>query len=169
MLIKIERHARTLQVPFIPWRGYLYAAADKYIRFGKPGRFCDRIRILDLHFSRYAGCSCGCSPGYVGKIIGAPGYAGNLRRSRVFMEVAATEEELNKVRAVMNQAAAALPDEIIRGNAKVAAQREADAKARAEQKVKDKQEEAEHKARWAQWDAEAKAQRESDALNSASL
>jgi len=124
---------------------------------------------LDLHFSRYAGCSCGCSPGYVGKIIGAPGYAGNLRRSRVFMEVAATEEELNKVRAVMNQAAAALPDEIIRGNAKVAAQREADAKARAEQKVKDKQEEAEHKARWAQWDAEAKAQRESDALNSASL
>ena len=124
---------------------------------------------LDLHFSRYAGCSCGCSPGYIGKIIGAPGYAGILRRSLVFMEVVTSELAMAHVRAVMEDAAAKLPNEIIRGNARVAAQREIDARVRAEQQVKAEQEETERKERWARWDAEEKERSSNEALNSASL
>ena len=124
---------------------------------------------LDLHYSRYAGCSCGCSPGYVGKIINAPWYDGILRRAYVFMDVVPSELAMAHVRTVMEDAAAKLPNEIIRGNAKVAAQRAEDARIRAEQKVKDEQEEAEHKARWAKWDADEKERFSNAALNSASL
>jgi hypothetical protein len=69
----------------------------------------------------------------------------------------------------MEDAAAKLPNELIRGNARVAAQREEDAKARAAQKVKDEQEEAERKARWARGDAEYKEYCAGRALDSASL
>lgn len=75
---------------------------------------------VELKFSRYAGCSCGCSPGFVGKIVG--GIRGELSRADVWMsEEIATEDEAAVV-ACAARMAKGLPAEIAKGEAKVAAE-----------------------------------------------
>jgi hypothetical protein len=45
-----------------------------------------RLEDFTLKFSVYAGCSCGCSPGYVGKLVSPITYHPKLSRANVWMK-----------------------------------------------------------------------------------
>lgn len=86
-------------------------------------RFGVKVKIV---FSRYAGCSCGCSPGFIGTILGDVDARDvhNNRLSRSTIQVADTlskEEEASIVEYAAKQAKG-LPAEIVKGNAKVASE-----------------------------------------------
>lgn len=63
-----------------------------------------------IRFSRYAGCSCGCSPGYVGKLLA---YNDKLSRLAIYMKgFEATAEDLVAYNKVCEKQKANLAKEI---------------------------------------------------------
>ncbi len=85
---------------------------------------------VELKFSRYAGCSCGCSPGFVGKILDSDPLAfrhggSPLSRAHIWVDVPLSDEEKQSIVDFAAKQAAKLPAEIEAGNAKVAAEKAA--------------------------------------------
>lgn len=76
--------------------------------------------VVELKFSRTAGCSCGCSPGFVGKIVS--GIAPELSRADVWVKETISEAEVKAVADFAAKWAARLPEEIKAGNAKAEAE-----------------------------------------------
>lgn len=91
---------------------------------------------VELKFSRTAGCGCGCSPGYVGKIVegvSAVDADGNLlSRADLWASEVISFAEIATVKAAALKAAAKLPQEIAAGEAKLAAEAAAKEQERAE-------------------------------------
>lgn len=117
---------------------------------------------VSLKFSRTAGCSCGCSPGFVGEILEgerSASYNGvQLSRASIWMEVPLTDEEKQAIVDYAAKQAAKLPAEIEAGKAKVAAEQAAKAAAEAARQAKreaTRQYWAERERQWAQKNADA--------------
>lgn len=125
---------------------------------------------VELKFSQKAGCSCGCSPGFVGKILSDNPFSArhggtSLSRASVWMNVPITKEEEASIVACAVKWAAKLPAEIEAGNARVAAEKAAIEAARlAEQAECDAR-----RARWAAQEREWEARRADASLVSADL
>jgi hypothetical protein len=106
------------------WAAVARTATAEIIAEASPvlaARFSIPQEALTLAFSRKAGCSCGCSPGYVGTLTRSD-FVQDLSRSNVWMDVACSAVALERVTAEMNKQAARLPAEIARHKAKVIAE-----------------------------------------------
>jgi len=74
---------------------------------------CERFKLtpadMEIRFSRTAGCKCGCSPGFVGKLSKfVPGLSGK----NVWMRLAPSDDAMTLLRAECIRQAAKLPAEI---------------------------------------------------------
>jgi hypothetical protein len=92
------------------------------------------VRVA-LKFSRTAGCSCGCSPGFVGTILDSDPFAfthggSPLSRASIWVDVPLSEAEKQSIVEFAAKQAKKLPAEIEAGNAKVAAEKAAEEEAR---------------------------------------
>ncbi len=152
--------------------------------WNRVGRFAARIEAdlaveaikarfgveVELTFSAKAGCSCGCSPGFIGTIVGdwtakdsVTGFG--LSRSTVFVKEVVTDADVAEIKAVCVKEAAKLPAEAVKGNALVAAEQAA----LAEQKRLSEVARAEREARWAAQAAYAETRNLYSSLESSAL
>jgi hypothetical protein len=104
---------------------------------------------VEVKFSRKAGCPCGCSPGYVGKIIqgghGTDKDGNTLNRADVWLtEDDLTADETATIVAYAAKQAVKLPAEIAAGEAKLAAEKAA----KEAQRIADDKANEERRARW---------------------
>jgi len=136
----------------------------KCASWGRVGGFASRIEAsgaaaaiearfgvrVDLKFSRTAGCSCGCSPGFIGKILdrGANNATDSLgvglSRASLWVNVPVTADDAASIVAYAAKQASKLPAEIEAGNSKVAVEKAA----RAAEKLAEEQAREERRARW---------------------
>lgn len=120
---------------------------------------------VEVKFSRTAGCSCGCSPGFVGKITELKEGHRELCRATVYVKETLEEGEAEAIKAYADKQALGLPKEIEEGRAQVAAEKAA-------REVVENQKRAERQARldqYARWDQERAEQQAQAALDSAAL
>jgi hypothetical protein len=118
---------------------------------------------VEVKFSRKAGCSCGCSPGFVGTLL--EGFALELSRCTMWLDDVLGEGDAKLIADYAAKQAKGLPKEIEEGNVQVAqekAEREAE-------KVRRQQEAAERAAYWARRDQERKEQAAQESFDSAAL
>lgn len=76
---------------------------------------CSRFSLspadFELKYSRKAGCACGCSPGFVGKLL-TNSLHRELSRTNVWMDVSPSEAALTLLRAECIKQGRKLPAEI---------------------------------------------------------
>lgn len=117
---------------------------------------------LELKFSQKAGCSCGCSPGYIGKIVTeSPFGVKGLSRRDVWVDTLLTTTAAMAIAAEADKQALKLPAELAAGAAQEAK--------RAEEKAQRDREHAEHTARYERYRQEDRDRNANAALDSASL
>ena len=124
---------------------------------------------VELVFSQKAGCACGCSPGFVGTIVGdalAKNAAGEaLSRASIWVDCPVAPSEDRQIEVFAAKQALGLPAEIAAGNAKVEAEKAAQTAAELEQK---KIREA-RLARWAAEDLEREQRRADESMLCANI
>lgn len=110
--------------------------------------------VVEVKFSRTAGCSCGCSPGFVGKIVSFTDADGRsqLSRADVWVEENLTADDLAPVTALAAKLEKGLPAEIAAGNAKAAADKAAKEEQQRRERAEREEARVARDARWAAMD-----------------
>lgn len=113
----------------------IYNLKFKCRSWGRVGGFAARIEAkkaaaaieqkfgvkVELQYSRKAGCSCGCSPGFKGKMV--EGFSKEISRADIFVDVPITKEEEAEIVQYAAAQAEGLPAEIATSNAQVKEER----------------------------------------------
>lgn len=160
-----KHNIASLNFPCRSWRkvgGIASAIEAEYAKAAVEARFGIKV---ELKFSRKAGCSCGCSPGFVGKIVGTGEGFGKLSRRTIWVHEVLTDADKAEVIAAAAKYAKRLPAEIEEGNAQLAAE----AAAKQVEEDKRKQERAARLERYAQQEARWAQQAADASLDSACL